>query len=197
MSKITNKYSSGHLTPSSGLFHPVTLSPWASQTDGRGDMGKAWEFFLWNNSGWAAFLVRRSEEQILQVSVEYNFVLVRLKLGPDSNVRDRTSRQPDVSCLVKTVAVCLYNLWRTGRSKTPENISNSPGCCRYGYWKVTKLTLNSMKSAPSGCLQPLLHLLTSTSVARWATWKLVHGNWIQQASSPCMASSPWILKCCI
>lgn len=95
------------------------------------------------------FLVRRSEEQVLWVSVEYNFVLVKLKLGPDSNVCDRTSRQPDVFCLVKTVAVCIYNLWRTGRSKSPENISNSPGCCCYGYWKVEKFTLNSMKSVNS------------------------------------------------
>lgn len=27
----------GHLTSSAGLFHPLILSPWASQTDGRGD----------------------------------------------------------------------------------------------------------------------------------------------------------------
>lgn len=33
--KITKKYSSRHLIPNSGLFPPVPLTPWVSQTDGR------------------------------------------------------------------------------------------------------------------------------------------------------------------
>lgn len=66
-------------------------------------------------------------------------------------------------------------------SKSPENISNSPGHCCYGYWKVTKWTPNSMKSvhfsvyhradtAPRGVLdvivQLLVHILNSTDVAK-------------------------------
>lgn len=51
-----------------------------------------------------------------------------------------------ISHLVRIVAGCIYNLWRIGMSKSPENISKSSDWCCYGYWKVTKCILNSMKN---------------------------------------------------
>lgn len=67
------------------------------------------------------------------------FELIWLKFKPNSNVHDRISHQPDISCLVKSVASCIYKLCRIEMNKLPENESNFLGCYCYGYWKSDKI----------------------------------------------------------
>lgn len=143
-----------------------------------GDMGgqSMWILSMEQRTLVTVLLVTRSEEQVLRVSGEYYFVLIRLKLGLTQTYVIRTSHQPDVSCLVKTVAGCIYNVWKAGRSKPPENISNSPGCCCYGYRKGTKFRPTSMNNVCFSVYQ-------RAKCPQWVSYLWLHSllsiSWIQ------------------
>ena len=75
------------------LFHPVALTPWISQADGRGDgWGKHMNFFLETIHGDTS----ASRNKIRRASFagyvwSIIFVWIRLKVTSDLNVHDKIS----------------------------------------------------------------------------------------------------------